>query len=65
MSTHASPPPGEVLIEFRRIGNAVKVSAVHVASDTEVCLVGPAGAGENALKTAVLNKLAYVMGRRA
>jgi hypothetical protein len=57
-------PPGEVLIEFRRIGDAVKVSAVHVASDTEVCLVGPAGAGEPALKTAVLNKLAYVMGRR-
>jgi hypothetical protein len=57
-------PTGEVLIEFRRVGAVVKVSAIHVDSDTEVCLVGPSNAGEHALKTAVMNKLAYVLARR-
>jgi hypothetical protein len=55
---------GEVIFEFRRIGAAVKVSAVHVASDTEICLVAPSNAGPEALKMAALNKLAYVLARR-
>ncbi len=54
-------PLGEVLFEFRRIGNAVKVSAIHVDSDTEVCLVGSPAAGEHALKQAAINKLVYVL----
>jgi hypothetical protein len=58
------PPLGEVLFEFRRLGNVVKVTAVHVATDTEVCLVGAPAAGEHALKTAAMNKLAYVLARR-
>lgn len=57
-------PSGEVLFEFRRLGASVKVSAIHAATGTEVCLVGPANAGEHALKTAALNKLAYVMKTR-
>jgi len=55
---------GEVLFEFRRLGNVVKVTAIHVASDTEVCLVGAPAAGEHALKLAALRKLTYVLGRK-
>jgi hypothetical protein len=58
-------PLGEVLFEFRRIGNAVKVTAVHVATDTEVCLIGPSSAGQHALKTAAISKLTYVLAKRA
>jgi hypothetical protein len=58
------PSLGEVLFEFRRVGNVVKVSAIHVASDTEVCLVGAPAAGEHALKMAAVNKLIYVLGKR-
>ncbi len=56
--------PSEVLFEMRRIGNSVRVSAIHVASDTEVVLVGPPGAGEHGLKMAALRKLTYVMGQK-
>ena len=52
---------GEVIFEFRRIGNAVKVSAIHVPSNTEVSIVGSAGAGEQPLKAAALQKLRYVI----
>jgi len=55
---------GEVLFEFRRLGNVVKVSAIHVDSDTEVCVVGPPAAGEHTLKQAAINKLRYVMAQR-
>lgn len=57
-------PLGEVLFEFRRVGNVVKVTAVHVATDTEICLVGAPAAGEHGLKLAALNKLKYVLAKR-
>ena len=55
---------GEVLFEFHRIGNVVKVSAIHVDSNTEICLVGAPSAGEYALKRAAVRKLVYVLGRQ-
>ncbi|MTJ82407.1 MAG: hypothetical protein F8N37_15555 [Telmatospirillum sp.] len=55
---------GEVIFEFRRIGNSVKVSAVDPVSNTEVSIVGPATAGEHALKMAALRKLNFVLNRR-
>jgi len=55
---------GEVLFEFRRVGNVVKVTAVHVATDTEICLVGAPAAGEHGLKLAALNRLKYVLAKR-
>ncbi len=55
---------GEVLLEFHRIGNAVRVSAIHVDTNTEVVLMGPLAAGEAGLKTAALRKLAHVLGKR-
>jgi hypothetical protein len=55
---------GEVIFEFRQIGASVKVSAIHVATDTEVSLVGAAAAGEYALRMAATRKLIYVLGKR-
>ncbi len=57
-------PSGEILFEFRRLGNVVKVSAVHVDSNTEICLVGAPSVGEYALKKAAIRKLIYVLGRQ-
>ncbi len=57
-------PKGEVLFEFRHLGNVVKVSAIHVDTNTEVSLVGAPTAGEHGLKQAAMRKLAYVLAKR-
>jgi len=57
-------PLGEVLFEFHRVGNVVKVSAIHVATGTEISLVGSPAAGEYGLKMAAIRKLTYVLGKR-
>jgi hypothetical protein len=54
-------PSAEVLFEFHRIGNVIKVSAIDPVSNTEVSLVGAAGASQQALKMAALRKLQYVL----
>jgi len=54
----------EALIEFHRVGAYVKVSAVDPDTLTEVCIVGDPAAGEAALKSAAVRKLAYVLERR-
>jgi hypothetical protein len=56
---------GEVIFEFRQIGASMKVSAIHVTTDTEVSLVGAATAGEYALRMAATRKLIYVLAARA
>ena len=55
---------GEVLFEFHRLGNVVKVTAIHVATGTEISLVGAPAAGEYGLKMAAIRKLVYVLGKR-
>ncbi|MEE8272166.1 MAG: hypothetical protein V3R98_10615 [Alphaproteobacteria bacterium] len=55
----------EVLLEFMRIGNAVKVTAVDPVTLTEVSIQGPATSTEAALTRAAVAKLAYVLRRRA
>jgi hypothetical protein len=59
------PNIGEVLFEFRRIGNAVKVSAIDPVTNTEISIVGSATAGEYVLKKMAIRKLQYVLTRRA
>jgi len=54
----------EVIFEFHRVGKAVKVSAVDVASGVEVSIVGDPAAGEIALKRIAERKLAYVLARK-
>ncbi len=55
---------GEVIIEFRRIGASIKVSAIDSRTLTEVSIVGPASAGEEELKRNVLRKLEYVLAKQ-
>jgi hypothetical protein len=52
------------IIEFHRIGNAVKVTAMDPASLTEVSIVGAPGAGETELKRLVVRKLEYVLAKQ-
>lgn len=55
----------EVIFEFYRVGNSVKVSAVDTATLTEVSVVGPATASEASLRNNALRKLEFVLARRA
>lgn len=55
----------EVLLEFHRIGNAVKVTAVDPRSLAEATIVGDPALGEHALGRAAVRKLRYVLERRA
>ncbi len=54
----------EAIIEFRRIGNAVKVSAVDTVSHVEVSIIAPASSTEQQMTDAVMRKLRYMLGRR-
>jgi hypothetical protein len=54
----------EIIFELQRIGGAVKVVAVDVATGIEASIMGPAGGGEAALRRAARQKLAYVLARR-
>jgi uncharacterized protein YlxW (UPF0749 family) len=55
---------GEVLIEFRRVGKAIQVSAIDPETAIEVSLIGDPKAGKEALKRAAVRKLAYVIAKR-
>ncbi len=57
--------PSGVILQFVRLGPLIRVSAMEPESLIEVVLQGPAAAGEAALRRAVLQKLAYVLARRA
>ncbi len=61
----STEPKREVLLEFKRIGYAVKVTAVDSGTLTEVSVQGPASSTEAALTRAAVAKLAYVLSRRA
>jgi hypothetical protein len=51
------------IIEFHRIGNAVKVTAMDPVTLTEVSMVGAPGAGETELTRLVVRKLEYVLAK--
>ncbi len=55
----------DIIIEFRRIGASIKVSAMDPETLTEVSIVGPASAGEEELTRNVLKKLEYVLAKKA
>ncbi|NCT40755.1 MAG: hypothetical protein GW778_03720 [Alphaproteobacteria bacterium] len=54
----------EVIIEFHPIGMYVKVSAMDVASLTEISIQGPASASEDLLKRNALKRLEYVLKKK-
>ena len=60
-----SPEGDDVIIEFRRVGASVKVSAMDPKTLTEVSIVGPVTATEEQLTRTVLKKLDYVLKKRA
>ena len=55
----------EVILEFQRFGNAVKVTATDPVTLIEVSIIGPARSSETELKCAALEKLNYVLRKRA
>ena len=63
-SARPAPEPSEVLLEFRRIGSVVKVTAVDPETQVEVSIQGPATASEATLRRTAITKLRYVLGRR-
>ncbi|MCF8496303.1 MAG: hypothetical protein K9G62_06520 [Alphaproteobacteria bacterium] len=54
----------EVLIEFLPIGTVVKVTAMDVATLTEISIQGPASAGQELLKRNALKRLEYVLRKK-
>ena len=54
----------DVIIEFRRIGASVKVSAMEPTTLTEVSIVGPTTASDEELTRIVLRKLEYVLAKK-
>ncbi len=59
-----SDAPAEVLLEFQRLGAAVKVTAVDPVTQIEVSIQGPASAGEATLRRTAISKLRYVLAQR-
>lgn len=54
----------EVLFEFHRRGNYVRVSAIDPISNIEVTIVGDANQSELMLKRIAFRKLLYVIRKR-
>ena len=59
------PAQKEYLLEFHRVGNAVKVSAIDPDTGTEVSIVGTPKASESELTRVAINKLEYVLAKKA
>jgi hypothetical protein len=55
---------GSVIFEFSAVGNAVKVCAVDPDTGLEVSIVGPANAGEEALRRTAMAKLRYMLDKQ-
>ena len=54
----------EVLFEFHRLGNSLRVAAIDPLSNTEVTIVASARCNEHAMKRIALRKLVHVLGQR-
>jgi hypothetical protein len=63
MAESSGPP--EVLFEFHRIGNSLRVAAIDPVTNIEVTIVAPAWCGERNAQRVALQKLMYVRGKRA
>lgn len=55
--------PGNIIIEFTPVGNAVKVSAICETTGKEVSIVGDRNAGKAELEMLAVRKLKYVMAK--
>jgi hypothetical protein len=62
----AEPGQGtEFLLEFQQVGTYVKVTAVDPVTGTEASITGPASAGQAILGRNAVNKLKYVLRKKA
>jgi phage head maturation protease len=52
------------IIEFHRVGNAVKVSAMDPATLTEVSIVGAPSVSDSELTRLAVRKLEYMLAKR-
>jgi hypothetical protein len=52
------------IIEFHRVGNAVKVTAMDPATLTEVSMVGALGVSDTELTRLAVRKLEYMLAKR-
>jgi hypothetical protein len=55
----------EILFEMSRIGAQIKVVAIDAATGTEAGVVGPASVPLQALKQQAVNRLTWVLKRKA
>lgn len=53
---------GEVLFEFVKIGQQMRVAAIHVPSGTEVVVIAPAAATRTQMQQVALAKLRKKLG---
>lgn len=60
----APEEPGEIILEFRPHGTIMKVSAVDVASGTEVWIQAPASTSRQELEDIAIAKLKYVLAQK-
>ncbi len=51
----------EIIIEMLPVGSIMRVSAMDVATLTEVVIQGPVRAGDHVLRANVLKRLSYVL----
>jgi len=54
----------EVLLEFRHVGEYVRVAAIDPVTNIEVTMVGAADTSEQILTRLAIRKLEYVMRKR-
>ncbi len=55
----------EILFEYVRQGQYIKVSAIETETKTEVCVVVPTGLSEQEMQIQALKKLNYVLKKKA
>ncbi len=55
----------EVLFEFYREGNSIRVSAIDTTTNVEIVMVGAARYSEAILKTMAMRKLKYVIAKKS
>ncbi|MFN8719799.1 MAG: DUF6898 family protein [Rhodospirillales bacterium] len=54
----------EILFEFQRVGNVVKVTAIDAETGIEASIHGPVTAGEALLRINATRRLEFVMRRK-
>ena len=56
---------GEIFVEFVRLGNTVKATAIDPATGLEASIIGPASASQAVLAQAARRKLDYVAKKKS